>query len=281
MVEPKHPQLSIRRQCALLGISKGSYYYNTPNARRAKEENEACILEHILEVLQKTPFYGYRKVTRSLAHMQVSRKQVRRIMHMAGLRAIYPGRNLSKSRRGATKYPYLLKDKTIWLPNQVWASDITYIRLFSGTVYLVSIIDVYSRKVLSWQLSNTMDTYFCIAALEEAILKYGVPSIFNADQGSQFTSEAFLSVLQEHGIQISMDGKDRALDNIYVERFWRSLKYEDIYIKDYQSMGELKEGVARYMHFYNAERFHESLDYETPDDRYGSKFSVGELEKVS
>ena len=138
-----------------------------------------------------------------------------------------------------------------------------------------------SRKVLSWQLSNTMDTHFCIAVLEEAILSYGIPCIFNTDQGSQFSSDAFLSILKDYDIQISMDSKDRALDNIYVERFWRSLKYEDIYIKDYQSMRELKEGVARYMHFYNAERFHESLDYETPDDRYGSKFSVGELEKVS
>jgi len=138
-----------------------------------------------------------------------------------------------------------------------------------------------SRKVLSWQLSNTMDTHFCIAVLEEAIMKYGAASIFNSDQGRQFTSEAFLSVLQDHGIQIRMDGKDRALDNIYVERFWRSLKYEDIYIKDYQNMGELKEGVPRYMHFYNAERFHESLDYETPDDRCEGKFSVGELEKVA
>ena len=178
-------------------------------------------------------------------------------------------------------YPYLLKDKTIWLPNQVWTSDIIYIRISSGTAYLVTIINVYSRKVLSWQLSNTIDAEFCVAALEEVILSYGIPYIFNTDQGSQLSSDAFLSILKDYDIQISMDGKNRALDNIYVERFWRSLKYEDIYLKDYQSMRELKEGVARYIHFYNSERFHESLSYETPDSIYASKFSVGELEKVA
>mgnify|MGYP001179295364 FL=1 len=280
MVEPNHPELSIRRQCVLLGISKGSYYYK-PKARRTKEEHEVCMLGHILEVLKETPFYGYRKVARSLTYAQVTRKHVHRLMQKAGLRAIYPARNLSKPRRGAAKYPYLLKDKTIWLPNQVWASDITYIRLAGGTVYLVTIIDVYSRKILCFRISNTMDAEFCVAALEEAILSYGIPCIFNTDQGSQFSSDAFLSILKDYDIQISMDSKDRALDTIYVERFWRSLKYEDIYIKDYQSMRELKEGVARYMHFYNAERFHESLDYETPDDRYGSKFSVGDITEVA
>jgi len=225
--------------------------------------------------------YSYRNVARSLSHIQVTRKQVWRIIHKAELGAIYSERNLSKPRRGAAKYPYLLKDKTIWLPNQVWASDITYIRLAGGTVYLVTIIDVYSRKILSFRISNTMDAEFCVEALEEAILSYGIPCIFNTDQGSQFSSDAFLSILKDYDIQISMDSKDRALDNIYVERFWRSLKYEDIYIKDYQSMRELKEGVARYMHFYNVERFHESLDYETPDDRYRSKFSVGDITEVA
>ena len=180
MVEPKHPTLSIRWQCVLLGISKGSYYYK-PKARGAKEKNEVCIIEHILEVLQKTPFYGYRKVARSLANTQVTRKQVHRIMQEAGLRAIYPTRNLSRPKRGAAMYPYLLKDKTIWLPNQVWTSDIIYIRISSGTAYLVTIIDVFSRKVLSWQLSNTMDASFCVAVLEEAMLTYGIPCIFNSD----------------------------------------------------------------------------------------------------
>jgi putative transposase len=154
----------------------------------------------------------------------------------------------------------------------VWATDITYIHLKGGSVYLVAIIDLYSRKVLSWRISNTMDAEFCVSALEEAISIWGVPAIFNTDQGSQFTSEAFISVLETHGIMISMDGKNRALDNILVERFWRSLKYEDIYLKDYQSMAELKDGLKRYFMFYNSERFHESLDYETPDTVYQSKF---------
>ncbi len=273
MVEPKHPKLSIRRQCTLLDISKASYYY-TPKDDKGKDDKELCLLEHILEVLHKTPFYGYRKVARCLAQEGVTRKQVWRIMHKAGLRAIYPKYNLSKPKRGGAKYPYLLKDKAIWLPNQVWASDITDIRASSRTVYLylVTIIDVYSRKVLSWQLSNTMDAGFCVAALEEAIRR-------NTDQGSQFSSAAFLTVLQGYGIQISMDSKDHVLDNIYVERFWRSLKYENIYLNDYKSMQDLKEGIQRYMRFYNTERFHESLDYETPDHEYASKFSVGELNK--
>jgi len=280
MVEPGHPKLSIRRQCELLGIPRAKYYYE-PKEISKKEDRELFILIKILAVLRERPFYGYRKVAQALSGLNVTMKQVRRIMRKAGLRAIYPGRNFSRPRRGAGKYPYLLKDKTIWLPNQVWASDITYIRLSSGTVYLVTIIDVYSRKILSFRISNTMDAEFCIAALEEAILCYGIPGIFNTDQGSQFSSDAFLSVLKDHGIQISMDSKNRALDNIYVERFWRSLKYEDIYLKDYQSMRELKQGVACYMHFYNSERFHESLGYETPDSIYASKFSVGELEKVA
>ena len=280
MVEPGHPKLSIRRQCELLGIPRAKYYYE-PKEISKKEDRELFILIKILAVLRERPFYGYRKVAQALSGLNVTMKQVRRIMRKAGLRAIYPGRNFSRPRIGAGKYPYLLKDKTIWLPNQVWASDITYIRLSSGTVYLVTIIDVYSRKILSFRISNTMDAEFCIAALEEAILCYGIPGIFNTDQGSQFSSDAFLSVLKDHGIQISMDSKNRALDNIYVERFWRSLKYEDIYLKDYQSMRELKQGVACYMHFYNSERFHESLGYETPDSIYASKFSVGELEKVA
>ena len=168
--------------------------------------------------------------------MGVTRKQVRRIMKRAGLRALYPGKRTSSPSKRNKKYPYLLRRKAIWLPNQVWATDITYIKLRGGHVYLVAIIDLYSRKVLSWTLSNTMDTEFCVAALEEAIARWGVPAIFNTDQGSQFTSEAFTSVLKAHRIKISMDGVKRALDNIYVERLWRSLKYEEIYLNDYQTM---------------------------------------------
>ena len=278
MVEAKHPELSIGQQCEILGISRSSYYYQP---KEMLEDPDFAILVVILEVLKEKPFYGYRKIAREIAYMGVTRKQVRRIMRKAGLRAIYPGLQLSKPAKGSKKYPYLLRGKTIWLPNQVWASDITYIKLSGGHVYLVTIIDLYSRKILSWRVSNTMDAQFCVSALEEAIAHYGVPGIFNTDQGSQFTSDAFVSVLEEHGIQISMDGVNRALDNIFVERFWRSLKYEDIYLRDYQTMTELKAGLARYIRFYNSERFHQALEYETPDTIYESRFSVRELKKAA
>jgi putative transposase len=230
------------------------------------------LLERILEVLKRIPFYGYRKVWRQLSDPEISLKQVRRIMKRAGLQAIYPRKHTSIPIKWHRKYPYLLRGKAIWLPNQVWATDITYIKLSGGHVYLIAIIDLYSRKVLSWRLSNTLDAGFCISALEEALEIWGTPAIFNTDQGSQFTSSAFINVLESHGIRISMDGRNRALDNILVERFWRSLKYEDIYLKDYKNMEELKVGIKRYFLFYNGERFHESLEYRTPDDMYFSAF---------
>jgi len=213
--------------------------------------------------------------------MGVSRKQVRRIMKKAGLRALYPGKRTSTPAKHHRKYPYLLRGKSIWLPNQVWATDITYIKLAGGHVYLVAVIDVYSRKILAWQISNTLDTEFCIAALEEAITIYGVPAIFNTDQGSQFTSEAFTATLERYGIRISMDGVNRALDNIYIERFWRTLKYEDIYLNDYHTLAELKAGMKRYMNFYNGERFHASHDYETPNQMYESKFQKIGIEQCA
>ena len=247
-----------------------------------EDERELAVLAAILDVLQERPFYGYRKVWRQIMEMGVTRKQVRRIMKRAGLRAIYPGKKTSTPAKGHPKYPYLLKDTTPWLPNHAWATDITYIRLSGGFVYLVAIIDLYSRKVLSWQVSNTMDAEFCVTTLEDAIVRYGVPAIFNTDQGSQFTSDAFIAVLKRHCIRISMDGKNRAMDNILVERFWRSLKYEDIYLRDYRTMGELKAGVKRYFEFYNRERFHQSLDYATPDDVYeNSRFCKKKQELAS
>ena len=256
-----------------MGVSRSSYYYEPqPEADRGELE----LLGAILEVLGEIPFFGYRKVTLELGKKghEVTRKQVRRIMHRAGLKALYPGKRTSIPNREHAKYPYLLRNKAIWLPNQVWATDITYIRLGGGHVYLAAIIDLYSRKVLSWKLSNTMDTEFCVAALEEAIARWGVPAIFNSDQGSQFTSEAFTSVLKVHGIKISMDGVKRALDNIYVERLWRSLKYEEIYLNDYASMLDLRQAVDRYFRFFNQRRYHQSLEYKTPDEIYGRPFST-------
>ena len=278
MVEADHPELSIAQQCAILGIRRSSYYYQP---KEVSEDPDLAVLEAILEVLKEKPFYGYRRMARELDYLSVTRKHVRRIMKKAGLRAIYPGLQLSKPAKGSKKYPYLLKGMNIWLPNQVWASDITYLKLSGGYVYLVTIIDLYSRKVLSWRVSNTMDAQFCVSALEEAIATYGVPGIFNTDQGSQFTSDVFVLVLEGQGIRISMDGVNRALDNIFVERFWRSLKYEDIYLKDYRTMPELKEGLGRYMKFYNSERFHQSLEYETPDTIYWSRFPVRELKEIA
>jgi putative transposase len=273
-VEPKNKKLSVVKQCELLGISRTAFYY-TPDTD--SDDRDFADLQLILDVLRKIPFYGYRKISRQLLpeHPHLTRKRVRRIMHRFGLRAIYAKMNLSKRRQDHKVYPYLLRDKEIRYPNQVWASDITYIRLPGGHVYLVVILDLYSRKVLSWRLSNTLDTDFCIEALEEAIEIYGVPAIFNSDQGCQYTSDRFIKKLKQHHIRISMDGKNRALDNIYVERLWRSLKYEDIYLKSYDSVLELKNGIYNYFKFYNTERFHQSHDYRTPEEMYES-FSVRE-----
>jgi putative transposase len=261
--------LSIVKQCELLGISRSSYYY-TPES--TVDEKEIGILKAILDELSNHPFYGYRKIAVALEDMNVTRKQVRRIMKKAGLRAIYPGKRLSMPCKWHEKYPYLLKEKEIWLSNQVWAMDITYIKLPGGHVYLAAIIDLFSRKILSWSLSNTIDTEFCLSAVDEAIMVYGVPAIFNTDQGSQFTSDAFIAKLEERNIRISMDGKGRALDNIYIERFWRSLKYEEIYLNEYRSMEDLKSALKKYFKFYNTERFHQSLEYATPDEKYYSVF---------
>lgn len=263
-------QLTIKRQCELLGISRASYYYK---ADTVKNNGELKILQAIREELNRHPFYGYRKIAKALKDMDVTRKQIRRIMKKAGLRAVYPGKRLSIPIKMHKKYPYLLRGKEIWFPNQVWATDITYIKLSGCHVYLVAIVDLFSRKVLSWRLSNTLDTEFCISALEEAIDMYGVPAIFNTDQGSQFTSDAFTDKLKAHGIRISMDGKGRALDNIYVERLWRSLKYEEIYLNEYRTMEVLKSAIKKYFNFYNTARFHQSLEYLTPDEMYYSVFN--------
>lgn len=262
------------KQCELLDISRTAYYYRPDTD---KEDSDVNDLRLILEVLEKIPFYGYRKISRQLLreHPHMTRKRVRRIMRRFGLKALYRRINLSKRRKEHKIYPYLLKDKEIRYPNQVWASDITYVKLPGGHMYLVVILDLFSRKVLTWRLSNTLDTDFCIEALNEALEVYGTPAIFNSDQGCQYTSEKFITRLKEHNIQISMDGKGRALDNIYVERLWRSLKYEDIYLKSYETAMELREGIKRYFSFYNTERFHQSHEYQTPEVMYES-FSVRE-----
>jgi putative transposase len=280
MIEPKNKKISISRQCQLLNIQRSVYYYKPVNIMEGKNLED---LKLILEVMNKIPFYGYRKISLQLKndHPHLTRKRVRRLMRRFGLYAIYPKPNLSIARKEHKKYPYLLKNKDIRYPNQVWATDITYLKLDKGHVYLVAIIDLFSRKVLSWKLANTYDVCFCIDALEEAIAIYGIPAIFNTDQGSQFTSRQFTEILENHHVEISMDGKGRALDNIYVERLWRSLKYEDIYLKSYNSIKELKLGINRYFKFYNSERFHQSLEYLTPDQMHRSFVSEEINEQVA
>lgn len=225
------------------------------------------------------PFYGSRKIRKYLRDLgyKINRKRVQRLMRVLGLAGMALGPNTSRPHPEHKVYPYLLRGVMVTHPNHVWSTDITYIRLARGFVYLVAVIDWYSRKVLSWRLSNTLDTGFCVDCLQQAIQAYGVPEIFNTDQGCQFTSEAFTGVLKSHGITISMDGRGRALDNIFVERLWRSVKYEDVYLKGYNTMSELLIGLTEYFVFYNTERTHQSLDYNTPDHAYSTASNGGAM----
>jgi putative transposase len=234
------------------------------------DEYELLLLRLLDEEYTRHPFYGSRKMKVWLGTQghPVNRKRVQRLMQILGLAAMVPGPNTSKKHPQNKIYPYLLRGLEINKPNQVWSTDITYVRLAHGFVYLVAIIDWYSRKVLAWQVSNTMDVSFCLECLTEALNKYGAPEIFNTDQGSQFTSSSWIKILQEHGCKISMDGRGRALDNIFVERLWRSVKYEDIYPKNYVVVTELLLGLTEYFVFYNSERFHQALGYKTPNEVY-------------
>lgn len=254
-------------QCQLAGIARSTVY-----AHKAVvvDDDELMLLGLLDEEYTRHPFYGSRKMVVWLSAQghSVNRKRVQRLMRILGLAAMAPGPNTSKKHPQNKIYPYLLRGVSVVRPNHVWSTDITYIRLAQGFVYLVAIIDWYSRKVLAWQVSNTMDANFCVDCLVAAIDEYGVPEIFNTDQGSQFTSEGWIRVLQENAIKISMDGRGRALDNIFVERLWRSVKYEDVYPKNYASMPELLVGLAEYFIFYNGERFHQALGYKTPDQIY-------------
>jgi putative transposase len=241
------------------------------------DESELILLKLLDEEYTRHPFYGSRRMRRYLqdAGYSVNRKRVQRLMQQLGLVGMAPGPHTSKPHPQHKLYPYLLRGVGIIRPNQVWSTDITYIRLSRGFVYLVAIIDWYSRKVLSWRLSNTMDAGFCVDCLEDAITNYGVPEIFNSDQGSQFTSERFTGVLIENGITISMDGRGRALDNIFVERLWRTVKYEDVYLKKYDGMQDLLIGLTQYFLFYNEARWHQSLNYKTPNEVYQTAIGGG------
>ncbi len=270
MIDASHPDLSVARQCELLGLSRSWYYYK-PSDTAGSDEYVMLACE-VKKIYVQCPFFGFRRINAALnvKGLGTSEKRVRTLMKELGLHAIYPKPRLSMSDSAHKKYPYLLDGIDIAHLNQVWATDITYIRQNGSFVYLVAVIDLYSRKVLSWRISNTLDAGFCVEALEEAMKTYGIPEMFNTDQGCQFTSREFISVLEREHVRISMDGKGRALDNVYVERLWRSLKYENIFLNEYKNLKELKGGVCSYFEFYNGERYHQSLMYLTPDEVYFS-----------
>lgn len=260
--------MPLARQCELAGIARSTVY--APRRAAEPDPEELALLALIDEEYTRHPFYGSRKMVVYLRHLGhwVNRKRVQRLMGVLGLAGMAPGPDTSRPHPQHKVYPYLLRGMEIDRPNQVWSTDITYIRLARGFVYLVAAIDWYSRKVLAWRISNTLDSGFCVDCLEQALRTHGTPEIFNSDQGSQFTSEAFTGVLKAMGIAISMDGRGRALDNIFVERLWRNVKYEDVYLKGYEGVPELLLGLGKYFVFYNTERFHQSLDYLTPDEVY-------------
>jgi putative transposase len=261
LVEPDHAELSVRRQCDLLGLCRSSWYYEPVPASAAN----LALMRRIDEQYLRRPYFGSRRMTvwlRSVGEV-VNRKRVQRLMRLMGLEALYPKPRTSATHSGHKIYPYLLRGVAVTRPDQVWSADITYIPLQSGFLYLLAVLDWYSRYVLAWRLSNTLDGDFCLEALEEALAR-GRPEIFNTDQGSQFTSQAFTGRLERAGVAISMDGRGRALDNVFVERLWRSVKYEDVYLKAYATGAECWAGLSAYLQFYCEERPHQALAYQTP-----------------
>ena len=266
LMQPDNTKLSMRRQCALVGLNRTTLYYEAA----AVGADEIWMMKEIDRLYTRWPFFGSRQITNELrkAGHDVNRKRVQRLMRLMGLQAMVPGPHTSKPHPAHQIYPYLLGGVAVTQPNQVWATDITYIPLEHGWGYLVAIIDWHSRAILSWRLSNTMTVGFCIEALEEALRQHGRPEIFNSDQGAQFTSPEFTGVLKREGVTISMDGKGRATDNIFIERVWRSLKYEDVYLHDYATLVEAHAGIGKWIRFYNVRRSHTSLENRTPMEVY-------------
>ena len=257
-----HPRLSVRRQCAMLGIAR-SGVYRRPSAAN---DDDLALLRRIDELFTRWPFLGSRRMAAMLRAegQAINRKRVQRLMRRMGIAALGPKPRTTKPAPGHTIFPYLLRDMTVERPNQVWAADITYIPVGRGFLYLVAVMDWSSRAVLAWRLSNTMDVSFCVSALEEALARFGTPEIFNTDQGSQFTSTAFTGVLTAAGIRISMDGRGRWMDNVFIERLWRSLKHEDVYLKGYVDGRDANAGIAEWIAFYNNFRPHQALANRTP-----------------
>jgi putative transposase len=264
-VDWDHPDLSVRRQCELLGVNRSGLYYQPVG----ESEKNLMLMRLMDEQYTRAPFYGSRRITEWLATQghAVDRKRISRLMKVMGIEAVYPKPKLSQPGEAHKIYPYLLSGVTVDRVNQVWSTDITYIRMAQGFVYLVAVMDWFSRYVLSWSLSLTLEIDFCLEALNHA-LRRGRPEIFNSDQGSQFTSEKFTGKLVAKGIAVSMDGRGRCMDNIFIERLWRSLKYEEVYLKDYRTVAEARAGIDRYLRFYNQERLHQSLNYRTPKALY-------------
>ena len=271
MIDPGYSRIAVQRQCELLGLPRSSYYYRTER----DDHDNVRLMHQIDEQFTRTPFYGVRRMTAWLRQQgqEVNPKRVRRLMRRMGLEAIYPKPRLSQAHPLHKKYPYLLSNLVVNRPNQVWSTDITYIRMVQGFVYLVAIMDWFSRYVLAWEVSITLDTAFCLNALDRA-LAIGQPEIFNTDQGSQFTSLDFIRRLEERGVQISMDGRGRVFDSIFVERLWRSVKYEEVYLHQYRTVSEAQQNLAEYFRFYNQERLHEALGYLTPSQLYVNELMV-------
>lgn len=262
-MELDHEEICISRQCELLGLPRSSFYYKPVGI----SEYNLLLMDMIDQKYTEHPFYGILRMTAWLhdAGHPVNHKRVQRLMQLMGLRAIYPKPRLSRNEDVSEKYPYLLKGLMIRRPNQVWGTDITYIKLKQGFVYLVAIMDWFSRYVISWEVSNSLDVHFCLSALEKALGKGVAPEIFNNDQGCQFTSEAFTSRLKTAEVQISWDGRGRFWDNIFIERLWRSVKYEEVYLKDYVNVPDAIRNLDAYFRFYNGQRHHQALGYKTPE----------------
>ena len=267
MINTYHSDISLTQQCCLLKINRSSLYYK-PTGFLDRIPSE--IVGTIVKIYETCPFYGIRRVYQELQRrgLYLGRDRIAKVRKELKLRTFYPEPKTTFRNKSHKVYPYLLNSVKPIKPNQVWASDITYIPLKQGFGYLVSIIDLYSRKIVSWELSNSLDKSFCIETLADALERYDDPEIFNSDQGSQFTSQEFCRALLKNGIKISMDSKGRAIDNIYIERFWRTLKYEDIYLNRYETMTEARIGINKFIQFYNSQRIHSSLEYKTPDEIY-------------